>query len=286
MSVAPKVWNGSSWDPFGGGGSVADQFPSNPTSNGVTTASSIRNTTTITAAGTANTWGSWVQVHSSLTADIDRLHLMIQAATAANGVDTSTLLQLGTGGSGSETAFITIAVGYSTGPRAFTIPGFIASGTRVSARLASQVTSKSVDVISTVFPAKTSHVTAPVAYGVDTANSRGVLLSAPGSLNTKGAWTEITASTSAAHTALLVCPQGGGATNISSANVLIDIGIGASSSETVIIGDLHGVTTASESITWTTPMLYGLDVPSGSRLSARYQRANANNTVDLFLVAA
>lgn len=286
MTVAPKVWNGSSWDPFGGGGSVADQYPSAPTSNGVTSASSIRNTVTLTAAGTANTWGSWTQLHSSLTADIDRLTITIPGNTYANGSDTSTLLQIGTGASSSEVALVTIAVGFSPGPRIIMIPAHIISGTRVAARLQSAVTSKSVDVISSAYASKTNHIGTPTMYGLDTGNSRGVVLSAPGSLNTKGSWTEITSATTADHTALLICPQLAGATNISTAAMLIDIGIGGSGSETVLVDDLYGITTASESVTWATPLLYGIDVPSGTRLSARYQRANANNTVDLFIVGA
>jgi hypothetical protein len=69
--------------------------------------------------------------------------------------------------------------------------------------------------------------------------------------------------------------------------VLVDIGIGAASAETVLIADIYVQGSTSESLVLRSPVTYGVDIPAGSRLSARWARASAtNSSLDCFLVGA
>lgn len=285
MSIGGKVYVGTT---LVANASRSDQYHSDLTTDGVVTASSTRSTTTCTASATPHTWGSWVEIDPSLSGDIDQIRLVLTAATSANATDTSTLLQIGTGGSGAETAWATVGVGYAQAGRAITIPGRIASGTRVAVRCQSAAASKSVAAVYTFHkPKELTFSGAPITWGADTATSRGITLTAPGSTNTKGAWTTISASTSAAITALAVTAQAAGGTALNSdGGVLIDLAVGASSSEVVVISDLFLLSSASEWYTVLTSMTYGIDIPAGSRVSARYARSSTGNTVDLIVVGA
>lgn len=279
----------------GAGGDLSDQHYGSLLTDGVDTVSSIRlPQLTVTASATPHSPGSWVEVDASLSADAGGVVIIPQGTIASTGADGSTLLEIGTGSGGAETVWATLGVGYRGATGGFTaggpfhiVPGFIASGTRVAVRARSAVASQTVNPFVLFLPAdKTIDFGAPTTFQANTGTSRGLTLTAPGSLNTKGGWTELVASTAQDFNALCVCPQGAAGTGMVTSGVLVDIGIGASTAETVLIGDLYGLGNTSEFYTWRTPMTYGVDIPAGSRLSARYQRAGAGNAVDLIVVAA
>jgi hypothetical protein len=100
--------------------------------------------------------------------------------------------------------------------------------------------------------------------------SSSVTVTADVSVNTKGAWTEIFASTTSDSDLLLVYLQnasGGFATNS-----LMDIGIGPSGSETVIIPNIVGGgfgQTAGTGVDGS--FVFPVSIPAGSRISARLQ---------------
>lgn len=265
-------------------------YPSSPLSDGVASASSSRTAVTVTASSTPHSTAgaSWVEVEPSLSADADGIVLYADVATNGNSVDTSTLLEIGLGGAGAEVVWTTIPVGYrpaGTGPTR--VPGGIPAGSRVSFRLRSAVASKSVGPIHVAFEPATVGLLAPVTIGADTATSRGVTLTAPGSLNTKGPWTELAASTPEDLTVIYLGPQGAGSTNfISAVGLLIDLGIGPSGSEQVVVGDVGISSSSQELLTIRFPMTYAVDVPAGSRLVARYARGASTIPLDLIVVGA
>lgn len=291
--TARKVWSGGQWVELGGGaaGSLVDQYPSPPTSDGVTSASSTRSEVSLsTHATVAHSPGAWVVLDSSLAVDAHAVDISFRNATSTSGADTSTILEIGTGGSGSETVWAQVLVGYGSIAALFTVPGILAAGTRVVARLRSirlGATHNSIGFAFMSGAGKSVAPGAPVSMGIDTANSRGVVLTAPGSLNTKGAWTEIEDATPADFGALAVSMQGAGGTAMASSPVLVDVGIGAAGAESVLIGDLCLVGTSGEEFTYHRGCMrrtFGVDVPAGSRLSARYARAASGNAIDLALV--
>jgi hypothetical protein len=96
--------------------------------------------------------------------------------------------------------------------------------------------------------------------------------------HTKGAWTELIASTDAASRWLFVDMVS--AANATNTGMLLDIGTGASGSETVRIANIgaghKGLTNAFE--VQSTGMLFPLNVASGTRIAARIQAITASRT--------
>lgn len=269
------------------GGSLTDQASGALLDDGVTTASSVRASVTATASATPHTAGSYVEIDPSLSANAAGIWVTVSTDASSAGADSSTLLEIATGAAASEVAWATVAAGYRAGnPGPFFVPGFIASGARVAVRCRSAIVSQSIAASYAFAPVKSIAPAAPVTMGEVTAASRGTTVTAPGSLNTKGAWTEIVSSTASAFGLVYAGIQAAGATTMNASGVLIDIGIGAAAAETVLISDLYYPGNASEFYRPNSTFTFGVSVPAGSRLSARYQRANANNAVDLLLVGA
>lgn len=267
---------------------ASDQHPGAPMSIGLT--ATTRPTTSFTTGAVAHSPGLYVEISDSLPADCSGVIFVPTAGTALNATVSSTLLEIGVGAALSETVWATGSIGYmntNVMSYPFVFPGAIAAGTRVAVRARSARTSLALSGVFIFVPVKSEPLGAPVTMGVDTATSRGITLTAPGSLNVKSAWTEIEDSTPVDFSALSLFVQGGVGTTMNSSGVLVDIGIGAAGSEIVLVPDfyLFGSSTA-EYYTAYSPRCYGLDIPAGTRLSARYARANNNNAIDLILIGA
>lgn len=91
-------------------------------------------------------------------------------------------------------------------------------------------------------------------------------VNASASANTKGAWAELIASTSFPGSGLIVTI---GYRN--TANMLIDIGIGAAASEIVIIGNLLASTMMLMGVVKAGAMFFPIFIPAGTRIAARCQ---------------
>lgn len=234
--------------------------------------------TAVTTGGTAHTWGSWVEVTASTTAASQWLHIVGLSTNSANTTNTSTLLQVGTGSAGSETALVTFAAGYRNGSPGSSVamiancPCPIPTGTRIAVRAQSVRTSQSVTVAvgTSTYNGK---VSAPIAWGVDTATSKGITLTAPTGSNVTGAWTEITSSSSGAVMALHLGPQMAGASATAVQTVDIEIGTGTAGSETVV-GSMRMTHGIAESLTPHTPVLIPALIPAGTRIAARVTRSD------------
>jgi len=270
------------------GGAASDLYPSSLIGDDVAAASSSRTAITATASATPHTAGSWVEIDASASADASGLFVFMSSTVNTSGADSSTLMEIGTGGSGAETVWVTLAIGYQSAARPMFVPGHIAAGTRIAMRVRSVTAGRSVSAWVSYLKAKTTTFGAPVTYGADTSTSRGTALTAPGSTNTKGAWTAIGGTTSVATSALIVCPQGNGGASMNGSGVLIDIGVdpAGGSSYAVVAADIYLLGSATELYNALSPTTYGVDIPAGSNIAARYARANANNAVDLLIVAA
>lgn len=110
--------------------------------------------------------------------------------------------------------------------------------------------------------------------GANTALSRGTSITANATANTKGNFTELIASTSFDATSLLVMLD-----DISSAtDYLIDIAIGGAGSEVVVISNLI-VTGGTGSIVYGGHYLLPVNIPAGSRVSARCQASTGSAVV-------
>lgn len=118
--------------------------------------------------------------------------------------------------------------------------------------------------------------------------SRGTAIDPGGTANTKGSWTELIASCPADVGAIFgVVGFNGDVTRAATASMLLDIGIGAASSEFVLVPDMSIAWEA----TWDGPndvffQPIGVNIPEGSRVAARAQcslNTAGDRTVDLAL---
>jgi hypothetical protein len=227
---------------------------------------------TVTASSTTHTKGAWTEIIASTSVDCSLLCIAI-AGVNINNTNTASLLDIGTGASGSETAIISnVAVGGAAGSDfttpiaiAFEVPFKIASGTRISARMQSLVASRT-GVVRIAASSSGDYATAPTAVdviGPSTATSDSVALTG---LTT---YAQVTASTSQAYRAIAVVPSLATAT-ASSATETMTVAVGASGSE-VDFATLPFRRSSTEFVAMQTPYLslFARNIPSGSRLAVK-----------------
>lgn len=115
------------------------------------------------------------------------------------------------------------------------------------------------------------------AAGATTANSGGTSITGSGTNNTKGSWIELIAATDSMSAGLILTA------NIPAASHLLDIGIGAAGSETVLVPDILLAMTLAN---MTTQVMFPVTVPAGARISARVAATAgaAAPTITVYLV--
>jgi len=252
----------------------------------VNTATSVITLATLIQNATPHAAGAYVEIDPSLSGDCEGIRIS-QPATSASAAASLSIIEIATGANAAEVVWARVTIGNIGSQREIFIPGFLASGTRVTARVRGiqAGTSRSPFYFKFV-KARAVPFGAPSSYGCDTATSKGVVLATPAGTNQKGAWTQIVAATAADHTCLLIGIQLNGNTNVTAGDLLIDIGIGAAAAETVIVSNHYISASGSEAITmWHIP-LYGIEIPVGSRLSARFQTTHIGTILDISLVCA
>lgn len=229
----------------------------------------------------AHTKGTWTELIASSSFDAETVIVTVGAQVGSNGVDTSTLLDIGVGASSSETVLIPdLFVGGAAMGATYEFPLAVASGTRVSARLQSGVSEQSVSLCVSLREAGThsAAATACTAMGVSSSGaSDATQLPSPGTANTETAWTELVASTASTYTKLVVV-VGFGAGNAASSTGLVDIAVGAASSETPIISNIGYSMAAAETVTaFGACRWFDVNIPSGSRVSVRHQNSGSQS---------
>lgn len=112
-----------------------------------------------------------------------------------------------------------------------------------------------------------------------TASSRGTLITAAGSANTKGAWADLGSATGFSYEAITVwCYRGS-----SAADYLLDIGISDGSNRFVLIADLH-MAGAKLAVEYGFHLTIPVRVPAGAQLSARVACSTLGATLDVGVV--
>ncbi len=130
-------------------------------------------------------------------------------------------------------------------------------------------------------PAFTQYVSSQTAPST----TPGTTITASGSTNTKGNWTQLVASLGF-DAQLIIINAANSAVAATDTSTLLDIGIGASSSESVLIPDLLvGWTPVTDAAGSPRHYIFPLYVPSGSRISARCASARVSNTVAVWITA-
>lgn len=112
--------------------------------------------------------------------------------------------------------------------------------------------------------------------GADTASSLGTTITAPGSNNTKGSYSQLIATAPFDVGGMLVSGYFSHASG--TVHGLADIAIGAAASEQVLLPNLLFHRTSSSGKP-TPPVLFPCSIPAGSRIAARYQASSGSGSI-------
>lgn len=257
-----------------------------PSTSGSAAAPATTDGISVTPSATAHTKGSWTELVASTSSAVDFVILGFRGPTV------SYLVDIGTGGAGSETVLISnllVLCRDFVHVNQIPLPVEIPTGTRVAARCQARLASQAaIKVGLTMLHGGSAVGTAVQSYGANTADSGGTQVDSGGAANTKGSWSELTASTTATTKALMVAvAKPDFHTNQGSTPLWrVDIGTGAAASESVLIPDLF----FSADTTLDMPMCpyvgpLPVEVASGTRLAARAQSTSTGGTDRLLDVA-
>lgn len=238
----------------------------------------------MTAGGSANTKGAWLELDASI--DHNVRWLLIQPFKIFNAGDKRALFDIGTGGAGVEAVLVANiplfndAAFWESHSGTILLPVSIASGTRISARCQCTTASESVTMNASAIEG-VGTATAINTYGANTSNSRGTQVDPGGTANTKGAYVELSASVSADINYLVVIANHtANLDSMATGRWDIDIATGGGGSESVVIADISMASRINERRS--SPNIFtfpGLSIPSGTRLSARAQ-CTTNDATD------
>lgn len=257
-----------------------------------TTTGNINSVTCVgsTTPNNFSTPGAWVEIDASLSADASGVWVIIDTAVGVGATVTSTMLQIGTGASSSETVWATITVSNAGSVNNIFVPGFIASGTRVAVRVFSAAESDKSVTARYAF-ASGSNISAPTTYNGSSPATAAQGVSVSTGSATEGAWTEISSSTSEdIDVAALFIGFAGDVGVSASVFLQLDIGYGAASSEVAVAEHIIYDLFNSETYRVKTPnaVLLPETIPAGSRLVVRAMVTTAASlpTIDVALVTA
>ncbi|KKK94143.1 hypothetical protein LCGC14_2685790 [marine sediment metagenome] len=232
--------------------------------------------TGITSNASANTKGLYTQLIASTA--FQATAIMVQHGASATGA--SFLIDISIGAADSEQVIISnlFRLAKNDYMLAPIFPISTPAGSRIAARCQDDIGSGTLDLSISLFgntllnSASLSRVT---AYGATTATSLGTAVT-PGS-NTEGAYAELSGSTTNPTRALLVVCA---ASDIALPNAqgLIDIAVGAATSEQVILSNLRYELMSS--LDTLVPQCWGpfpVNIPAGIRIAARAAASGAQD---------
>lgn len=240
-------------------------------------------------SGIANVKGDWVTVvpEGNVTEHVCLLKISIHQ----HGVGAvEWLMDIGTGSAGAESVIIS-NIPFSSGSfdagnfYSILIPVSIPAGTRIAVRTQCDNGAGPDDIriqIHAIGGALNS--AASQTYGVSTASSNATSIDPGAVVDTKGAWTQLTASTTDAieWLTVIITTQNNNIRTVARFN--LDIGTGAGGSEAVLIPDLtFSIDDLSDTATCAA-FEFPIHIDAGTRLSARGQ-STINDAADrLFAV--
>jgi hypothetical protein len=229
---------------------------------------------TVTANGSNNTKGSYTEIVTTTSFECCGFILTFEQGSLLGDC----LLDIAIGAGGSEqdvlsNILLSAQISVRLGSSQF-IPLAIPANTRISARC--QTSTGGQAVYCGIYPVARDLKATPgfhraVTYGASTADSGGTSIDPGGSANTKGAYSQLSASLTIPVSFLLLMPGSAANGTPTNARWNVDIAIGAGGSEEVIVPDLHfALHTTTKTIF---PFIIGLpvNIPAGQRLSARAQ---------------
>lgn len=252
------------WNLIGGGQKFEDIGADTSVSEG----------TELTSSGSTHTKGSYTELIASTSRGYQGLYVMLGGGV--NGRREMFDIAVGAGGSEQIVlADLWLRLQNDGSLQQFYVPLTVKRSSRISARMQSTNASdltriKLIGVGGTFVGHPGIQVVDTV--GADTATTDGTAV-VSGASNTKGSWTQIVASTTRRSRWILVAWGVGGTQQ------LMDIGIGASSSEVLLIPNLVNRASGDQQAFYSMPC----DIPAGTRISARTAAALATNTSNVVI---
>lgn len=229
--------------------------------------------TTITADASADTKGSYTQIVAATAFEASGLLIQMGVANI-----NEYLVDFAVGAAASEQIIVPDLLYGNPSRRIggnYFINISVPAGSRLAARCQGGTGSDLID--TQVYLLSSNFMQAPryhrcTTYGADTSDSGGVGIDPGGSANTKGAYSQIVASTTNNIKELLIVIGEGGNSTRSAASWLMDVAIGTGGSEQIIIPDLHfGSSIQGDDLE---PFVFGpfkVSIPSGTRLAIAAQ---------------
>lgn len=241
--------------------------------------------TTVTTGAASGTKGTAVQLIASTAFDAYWMTVIASdyrlAATASQGC-----LDILRGAATEDVLIPDLLMGYCghaagsgcLGPKRWDFPLYIPAGTRLAAQAAGARVSTTLQVWVFLYggdgyPAFRVGSTV-TTYGVTVPNGTTVT---PGASGAEGSWTQITASTTADHFAIVPSYQATADTTINDRCIAVDIGVGAATEEEIMQSYWFN-TNSNESMSGPINSMPCMqDVPSGTRLVMRASNSGTND---------
>lgn len=234
--------------------------------------------------GTTYAKGPWVQFTASTPTDTTWVAIAAQTHTSG-GV--AFAIDISIGAAGSEMVVVSnlnMSGNPSRGERFF-FPFMIPAGTRIAGRMSSDGLGDGMNVHLETYQDQFSSVgvgSAIDTYGFSNAINLGIAVDPGATANTKGAYTQITASLTNDIAGFMIQLDGQGSTSgVGGATIwLIDIAVGAVGSEVVILPNLYQLGYVAGGVLFFIPMAayMPMQIGAGTRISARAQCSTAAAT--------
>lgn len=237
-----------------GGGSAAD-------SGGVS----------IAADAAANTKGVYAEVIAST--DFHANFLIVSFANASAAVDA--LVDIAIGAAASETVILPNLYTYNRAgqsPHSYMLPVNIPTGTRISARMQASTGATTMDIAIVLSAGDflSGNFNYPLTYGENTGNSGGTNVDPGGTINTLGAYAQITASLTRDVNGLILVIDNNADNARTACQWLLNLARGGAGSEQVLAQFLVGCDGTADMVL---PAWFYLPIfiPAGERLAAAAQ---------------
>lgn len=233
--------------------------------------------TTVTSSASANTYGTWTQIHAGFTHATTLVDINI-TNLGANATNKNCYIDIGVGASsGAVCLLIEKLGGCGAGPGLginYLVPIRIPPDTPVWARHQNVATSQAAGVQITAHGGNQNIWTMPTitsvaALGATTASTVGTTV-VVGASGAEGSWTQIVASTTTDYAGAFISFFNNGTAHTAGVVYSFDLAMGASGQEQTIGENLtrsSPISSAEQFITICHPTLLG--IPSGARLSVR-----------------
>jgi len=234
--------------------------------------------TTQIISGAASTKGSYIEIIASTTQEY---HGLIVYGRKTGG-DSIVATDIAIGSAGNEEIIIPdFAIsGYNSfaeSSKGF-FPVYIPAGSRVSARSACFIASSSayMHLVGVAASGSGNEARTVKTYGVGSAFS-GITVDPGGTANTKGAWSQITSSTTDEIRQIEIYMGKFSNTVDADASFLLDIGIGGAGSEEVLISNIVFASNTNEKLNGGLAVI-PINIPAGTRIAARCQSSITDAT--------